>query len=35
MLLANLPTVEGSLNAGAVVVIEPGRMRVRNPPIGR
>lgn len=33
LLLANLATVREDLEAGAVVVIEPGRMRVRELPI--
>jgi predicted nuclease of predicted toxin-antitoxin system len=32
-LLANLPQVEGDLLAGAIVVIEPARLRVRSLPI--
>jgi len=33
LLLANLPRVETDLNKGAIVVIEPGRLRVRSLPI--
>jgi predicted nuclease of predicted toxin-antitoxin system len=33
LLLANLPQVEGDLLAGAIVVIEPARLRVRSLPI--
>jgi predicted nuclease of predicted toxin-antitoxin system len=33
LLLANLPPVEADLHAGAVVVIEPARLRVRSLPI--
>jgi predicted nuclease of predicted toxin-antitoxin system len=33
LLLANIPRVEGDLKAGAVVVIEPARLRVRSLPI--
>jgi hypothetical protein len=30
---ANLPQVEGDLLAGAIVIIEPARVRVRSLPI--
>lgn len=33
LLLANLPGIEDDLNDGAIVVIEPGRVRVRPLPI--
>jgi predicted nuclease of predicted toxin-antitoxin system len=33
LLLANLPSVEGDLLAGAIVIIEPSRVRVRALPI--
>lgn len=33
LLLANLPNIEEDLKRGAVVVIEPGRLRVRSLPI--
>jgi predicted nuclease of predicted toxin-antitoxin system len=33
LLLANLPQVEGDLLAGAIVIIEPSRLRVRSLPI--
>jgi hypothetical protein len=33
LLLANLPQVELDLLAGAIVVIEPARLRVRSLPI--
>jgi len=33
LLLANLPALEQDLGEGAVVVLEPGRMRVRKLPI--
>ncbi len=32
-LLANLPSVEDALNAGAIVIIEPARLRIRPLPI--
>jgi predicted nuclease of predicted toxin-antitoxin system len=35
LLLANLPQVEGDLLTGAIVVIEPARLRVRSLPIFR
>ena len=35
LLLANLSVVEADLNAGAIVVIEQTRIRVRRLPIGR
>jgi len=34
ILLANIPTVEVDLESGALVVIEPGRIRVRKLPMG-
>jgi predicted nuclease of predicted toxin-antitoxin system len=33
LLVANLPSVESDLRQGAIVVIEPGRVRVRKLPI--
>jgi predicted nuclease of predicted toxin-antitoxin system len=33
LLLANLPGVEGDLLTGAIVIIEPSRLRVRSLPI--
>jgi predicted nuclease of predicted toxin-antitoxin system len=33
LLLRNLPVLEDALEAGSVVVIEPGRVRVRSLPI--
>lgn len=33
LLLANLPTIEADLSRGAIVVIEPARVRVRRLPI--
>lgn len=33
LLLANLPTIEADLSRGAIVVIEPARVRVRVLPI--
>jgi predicted nuclease of predicted toxin-antitoxin system len=33
VLLANLKSIEGDLDTGAVVVIEPSRMRVRSLPL--
>ena len=33
LLVANLPTVRADLETGAVVVMEPGRMRLRQLPI--
>ncbi len=33
ILLTNLPTIEGVLNSGAVVVLEPQRIRIRNLPL--
>ena len=35
LLLANLPGIEKELEQGAIVVIEPGRIRVRSLPIIR
>lgn len=35
VILANLPNVQADLIAGAVVVIEPRKIRIRNLPIGR
>jgi len=34
LLLANLPAIEHDLARGAVVVLEPGRVRIRKLPIG-
>lgn len=34
LILANLASVEADLEAGSLVVIEPGRIRVRRLPIG-
>ena len=34
ILLANIPTVEVDLESGALVEIEPGRIRVRKLPMG-
>ncbi len=34
LLLANLPAIEQELTEGAVVVIEPTRLRIRKLPIG-
>jgi predicted nuclease of predicted toxin-antitoxin system len=34
LLLANLPAIEQDLTQGAVVVLEPGRVRIRTLPIG-
>ena len=34
LLLANLPALEQDLASGAVVVLEPGRIRIRKLPIG-
>jgi predicted nuclease of predicted toxin-antitoxin system len=34
LLLANLPALEQDLAEGAVVVLEPGRVRIRKLPIG-
>jgi predicted nuclease of predicted toxin-antitoxin system len=33
LLLANLPRIESALLSGAIVVIEPGRIRIRTLPI--
>jgi predicted nuclease of predicted toxin-antitoxin system len=33
LLLANLPSIEEHLQNGAIVVIEPGRLRIRSLPI--
>jgi predicted nuclease of predicted toxin-antitoxin system len=33
LLLANLPTIEQDLANGAIVVLEPGRVRVRSLPV--
>ncbi|MCA9882881.1 MAG: hypothetical protein KC708_07925, partial [Anaerolineae bacterium] len=35
VVLANLPSIEADLDAGAVVVIEQLRIRIRALPIGR
>lgn len=35
VLLLNIATVEADLASGAVVVIEPGRIRIRKLPMGR
>jgi predicted nuclease of predicted toxin-antitoxin system len=34
LLLANLPAMEQDVTQGAVVVLEPGRVRIRKLPIG-
>jgi predicted nuclease of predicted toxin-antitoxin system len=34
LLLANLPAIEHDLANGAIVVLEPGRVRVRRLPVG-
>jgi predicted nuclease of predicted toxin-antitoxin system len=34
LLLANLPAIESSLEAGSVVVFEQARMRIRSLPVG-
>jgi predicted nuclease of predicted toxin-antitoxin system len=33
LILANLPAIEADLLAGAIVVVEPGRLRIRSLPI--
>jgi predicted nuclease of predicted toxin-antitoxin system len=33
LILANLPAIEAELIAGAIVVVEPGRVRIRSLPI--
>jgi len=35
LVLAHLPQLEGPLARGAIVVIEPSRIRVRNLPVGK
>jgi predicted nuclease of predicted toxin-antitoxin system len=35
LLSSHLPQIEGPLSLGAIVVIEPSRIRIRNLPIGR
>jgi predicted nuclease of predicted toxin-antitoxin system len=34
LLLANLPAIQDDLATGAIVVIEPGRLRIRTLPVG-
>ena len=34
VIIANLPSISDDLNVGAVVVIEPSRVRIRKLPIG-
>lgn len=33
LLLANLPTIESDLEAGSMIVVEPGRIRARSLPL--
>ena len=34
LLLANLAAIEDDLERGAIVVLEPGRLRIRTLPVG-